>query len=98
MELLTKIAVLGLILGLLCWAFQPRYVFLVRIEDGKPHVLRGKVTPVFLGRVAEVCGQAGVRRGWVGGVPRGKGVVLSFSRTFPPGLQQQLRNQWGLHG
>jgi hypothetical protein len=87
-----------LVLGFVAWAIwsvlQPRYAFEIRVQGGRPRVRKGKVTPAFLTRVAEVCRESGVPRGWIGGVPRGRRVALRFSRHFPPGTQQRLRNEW----
>jgi hypothetical protein len=47
-----------------------------------------------LKRVADVCQEAGVAQGWIGGVQRGRKIVLRFSRHFPPSPQQRLRNEW----
>jgi hypothetical protein len=98
MALLAQLVVIGLLVGALWWACQPRYVFVVRIDHGQPCVTRGKVTPTFLREVGQACGDAEVRRGWVGGVRRGKQVALAFSRSIPQACRQRLRNQWQLHG
>jgi hypothetical protein len=98
MELVAKLVVVGLVAAALWWACQPRFVFLVRIKYGEQHVARGKVTRAFLQQVAEVCGAAGVKRGWVGGVQRGKHTTLLFSRSIPAPCRQQLRNRWALDG
>jgi Protein of unknown function (DUF3634) len=98
MELLAKLVFIGLAVGVLWLVCQPRYVFVVRIESGKPRVSRGKVTAGFLHQVGEICGSAGVACGWMGGVLRGKRIALLFSRSIPPSCRQRLRNQWLLHG
>jgi hypothetical protein len=98
MELLGKLVFIGLAVGVLWFICQPRFVFVVRIESGKPRLSRGKVTAGFLHQVSEMCDSAGVARGWVGGVLRGKRIALLFSRSIPPPCRQQLRNQWLLHG
>jgi Protein of unknown function (DUF3634) len=98
LELVGKIVFVALVAGALWLALQPRYVFVVRIDNGRVRVARGKATAAFLQRVGEVCGQAGVTRGWVGGVRREKRIALLFSRNFPPAAQQQLRNYWAMHG
>jgi hypothetical protein len=89
-----------LIVGFAVWAFwtllQPRYVFVVRIMQGRPSLRKGKLTRAFLGRLAEVCRENGVVSGWIGGVRQGRRISLRFSRQFSPGLQQRLRNEWAL--
>jgi hypothetical protein len=88
------------VLGFLAWVMWSvahlRYVFLVRIDKKGPRVCQGKVTPAFLSEIAQACQGSGVARGWVGGVKRGRKVALVFSRHFPRGCQQQLRNLWQL--
>jgi hypothetical protein len=77
------------------WAFlQPRFVFRIRIESSRPRVCGGKVTGSFLDRIAEVCREHGISRGWIGGVSHGKRIALRFSRQFPPASRQRLRNEW----
>ena len=92
----------ALVIGFVAWVvwsiLQPRYVFEIRITGGQPRVRRGKVTPAFLGQVAEVCQTDGVARGWICGVRAGRRTALRFSRAFPPGLQQRLRNEWQAAG
>jgi hypothetical protein len=92
----------ALVIGFAAWVIwsllQSRYVFQIRVAGGQPSVRKGKVTTAFLGRVAVVCRESGVARGWIGGVPQGRRVALRFSRHFPPGAQQRLRNEWTLAG
>jgi hypothetical protein len=93
-----KVLVVGFV-AWLAWSFlRARYVFEVRVVGGQPSVRRGKVTAAFLARVAVVCRETGVARGWIGGVPHGRRAALKFSRDFPPGVQQRLRNEWALTG
>jgi hypothetical protein len=97
-EWLTKALMIGFV-GWMVWTFlQPRYVFEIRLEGGHPRVRKGKVAPAFVSRLTEVCQGAGVVRGWVGGLQRGHHTALRFSRNFPPGVQQQLRNEWQVSG
>ena len=87
-----------LIVGFAVWVFwtllQPRYVFVVHIAQGRPSLRKGNLTRAFLGRLTEVCRENGVVNGWIGGVRQGRRISLRFSRQFPPGLQQRLRNEW----
>jgi hypothetical protein len=94
MDYLDKILVVAVVGGVIWWALQPRYVFLVRIQRGLPRVARGKVTAHFVQQLAEVLEASGVTGGWVGGVVRGRQVSLRFSGNIPPGCRQQLRNVW----
>ncbi len=74
-----------------------RHAFIVWLNRGEPCLLKGKVTRVFIDEVAEICREADVRRGWIGGVRRGKRVVLVFSWHFPAPVRQRLRNLWMRH-
>ncbi len=74
-----------------------RHAFIVRIKRDSPRVIKGKVTAAFLDEVMAICREAGIRRGWVGGLWRGKRIVLVFSWHFPPRVRQRLRNLWLLH-
>lgn len=89
-----KVLVITFVTWVIWSTLQPRYAFLIRINDGRPWVRTGKVTPAFLVRVAEACRESAVGRGWIGGVLRGRRTVLKFSRQFPPRLRQRLRNEW----
>lgn len=55
---------------------------------------RGTVTAAFLETVTGVVRENGIERGWVAGERQGKRVRLTFSRGFPAGAAQQLRNAW----
>jgi hypothetical protein len=87
-----------LMLGFGVWVvwslLKPRYVFEIQVKEGRAAVRRGKVTSVFLEHVALACRESGIVRGWIGGVWHKRRVALRFSRHFPPGLQQRLRNVW----
>lgn len=94
MEWVVRIVAVALVAWGIWTVAQSRYAFVIRIENGRPSVRKGKVTRGFLGVVSEVCRDDGVPRGWIGGVPHGNRVALRFSTHFPPGTQQRLRNQW----
>jgi len=93
-ESVVMILVAAFVAWMIWSLVQPRNVFEIRIESGQPRVRRGKVTAAFLRRVGAVCQESGVAQGWIRGVRRGRRVALRFSRHFPPGPQQQLRNEW----
>jgi hypothetical protein len=93
-EWLVKALVVSFVVWVF-WSFvQPQYVFVIRISRGQPSIRKGRVTRAFLQRVSAVCQEGGVVRGWIGGVQRGRRIALRFSRQFPPGPQQRLRNEW----
>lgn len=95
-EWLVKAVMIGLAVWVVWTLLQPQYVFKIRIHRGQPSIRKGKVTRAFLDRVAEVCREEGVVRGYIRGVRQGRRIALRFSRHFPPGLQQRLRNEWTL--
>jgi hypothetical protein len=97
MEMLPTILALLVTVGIAWLAARRQYVFVVQLAGGEPKLARGKVTAAFLRELREVCQQARVARGWVGGVGRGKQVTLEFSGDIPPPLRQRLRNLWLLH-
>jgi hypothetical protein len=94
----VKILVIAFVTWMIWSVLQPRYVFEIRVVGGQPSIRAGKVTTAFLGRVAAVCQESGVIQGWIGGVRHGRRVALRFSRHFPPGSQQRLRNEWQTAG
>src|SRR5262245_34990053 len=97
-EWLIKTLVVGFFAWVVWSLLRPRYVFEILLTDGQPRVRAGKVTPAFVGQVADACRAAGISRGWVGGVRHGRRTALRFSRHFPPSLRQRLRNEWQTTG
>lgn len=93
-EWLAKALLIGCAVWFIYVFVLPQYVFLIRISHGKLSVRKGRVTSEFLGRVATVCQEDGVVRGWIGGVRQGPRIALQFSRQFSTGTQQRLRNDW----
>lgn len=95
-EMLVKIVVVSAFIGLIYYALQPRYLFLVKINDGALQVTRGKLPANFLAEMDEAVTRNGVRHGWVGGISRGNKIGLAFSRSIPAPCRQQLRNLWAM--
>src|SRR5437899_2932928 len=93
-ELLIKALLVGFVAWLVYHLLRPRYAFEIRIKAGQPTVRAGKVTPAFLDSVADACRAGGVTRGWLGGIRYRTRTLLRFSRDFPPGVRQRLRNEW----
>jgi Protein of unknown function (DUF3634) len=90
---------LGLLVVWGLWsAIRPNAIFVVRIDDGVPRVVRGQVTRAFAQEVGEVCRRHEIRRGEVRGRAEGHRIVLDFSRNIPNSCRQQLRNLWNLSG
>jgi hypothetical protein len=86
-----------LALAVVLVALWHRHAFIVRIKRGTPRVVKGKVAGPFLEEVSDVCRASGIQRGWVGGIRRGKRIVLAFSWHFPRPVKQRLRNLWVIH-
>jgi Protein of unknown function (DUF3634) len=91
---LATLSLLGLIGWGLWHACQPRSIFVVRIENGRPRAVRGVVTRAFLGAVAESCQHHGVSRGAIMGRAHGRQIALEFKGEIPAACRQQLRNVW----
>ena len=90
---------LGLLVAWGVWsACHPHPVFVVRVTDGVPRLVRGKVTPAFLQEIGETCDRHGVRQGVVRGVANGSRIALAFSGDISTPCRQQLRNIWTLSG
>ena len=87
----------ALVVAAIVVALWHRYAFVMRVKRGYPRVIKGKVAGPFLEEVADVCREAGLERGWVGGVRNGKRIVLVFSWHIPASIRQRLRNLWVIH-
>ena len=87
----------ALVVAVVLVALWHRYAFVMRVKRGRPRVIKGKVAGPFLEEVADVCREAGLERGWVGGVRHGKRIVLVFSWHIPASIRQRLRNLWVIH-
>ncbi len=90
---------LGLLVVWGLWsAIHPTAIFVVRIDEGVPRAVRGRVTRAFVQEVGEVCRRHEIHRGEVRGRAEGQRIVLDFSRNIPDSCRQQLRNLWNLSG
>jgi hypothetical protein len=98
--LVDSVIVLGSLL--LMWglwrAVQPKPAFRIRVEDGKSHVVMGKVTPAFLERVREVAATNGLSQVVVSGYAHGPLIRLRFSPEINEAGRQQLLNWWASFG
>jgi hypothetical protein len=100
-DVITKafvIFVLCMLLLALRKALRPPTVFIVRIVDGNPQAIDGKITPSFLARIQEVAAENAITRGTITGFAHGKFIRLRFSVEIPESAQQQLRNWWATFG
>lgn len=98
-ELITAGVLLG-IAGVAYWGYVRRgTVFVIRLQAGQAVATRGRVTPAMLAEIAKLSREGDVLNGLIRGVERSDGrIALRFSRSFPLGTQQQLRNWWTCHG
>lgn len=72
-------------------------IFVIRLRNGVPFLVRGKVAQAFVVEIADVLNRHGVRRGAIKGYKRAGRVSLGFSRAIPQGCRQSLRNVWAMH-
>jgi len=76
----------------------PRTMFKVRIVDGRPETVSGKISSSFLVRIQEVVAANAITGGTITGYAQGRFIRLGFSREIPESAQQQLRNWWASFG
>jgi hypothetical protein len=69
-------------------------IFVIRIREGTARAVRGTVRTEFLSVISDLCGDHGIQKGEIRGVPHGQFVRLTFSRRLPQGFRQELRNWW----
>ncbi len=91
---LGQILVVAAVVAAAWVVLSPKPVFKLRVARGSVKVTRGKVTADLQQQAAEIVQQWQLRRGWIGGVRRGKNLKLTFSHNVPRGCRQQLRNLW----
>ena len=98
-EMLAGLVLIG-VFGTVAWTFTAgRTIFVVRIVNGAAVRKRGTVTDRFLAEVEKLAREHALTSGCIWGVQAGKDRIrLRFSRAFPPGSQQQLRNWWYCNG
>src|SRR4051812_6353100 len=97
-EKVFVVVVVCLMLFALRKALRPPTVFVVRIVNGTPQAIDGKVTQSFLSRVQEVSAENAITCGTVSGCAQGQFIRLIFSKQFSEPAQQQLRNWWASFG
>ena len=98
--LVSVVAVI--LVGFVAWglwrAGGPAGSFAIRLVDGEPKAVRGKVTPSVLNLVRDVARFHGLKQGRISGKPGPMGTRLEFSRDIPQFARQQIRNGWGALG
>lgn len=89
----------GLALMWAMWqASRPHSLFTVRLNQDQPAAIVGTVTPAFLERLREVAANHDLLRAEVSGYTIDQQIRLQFSKEFPVGARQQMRNWWVIHG
>jgi hypothetical protein len=94
MDLLELVILIVVVAGVAWLLFAVRFEFRIRISRGSLRLTSGKVTRDCLVELKSICEPWQIKRGWIGGVRRGRSLNLSFSRSVPPGCRQQIRNLW----
>ena len=95
-EVAFRILVGAFVLIGLWLALRPRYVFTLVIEGARLTSVRGTFPSAFVQEVEGLCEGAGLARGKIYGIARGRHIQLSFSDTIPGEFRQKLRNLWQL--
>ena len=99
MEWAVIVGVLVLLAVVFSWRVSTsRRVFVIRVRNRVPFLVRGQVAQAFVIELADVLQRHQVRRGIIFGVRRRGTVGLGFSRGIPPAARQALRNVWAMHG
>jgi hypothetical protein len=94
-DILLRLALLAFVLWVVWYVVQPKSVFVIGVVDGNLLVLRGVVPGPMLTEIGRVCHQHRLPKGRIRGIKPFSGPIkLVFSRDFPPGVQQQVRNAW----
>lgn len=94
MEDVRRYLIAGAFLVFAFWAFRRRAEMEVRIENGRLRVVRGRVPPHFVDELAPILEHERIESGWIRSTPAGNRTRLSFSKSIPEGVRQQIRNIW----
>jgi hypothetical protein len=94
MRLLPSIVIVTILAAVAWFVLSPQFVFRIRISAGCLRLTQGKLTHDLLAQLTAICREWDIKRGWIGGVRRGRRLTLLFSRSVPPGCRQQIRNLW----
>ena len=92
MEHVPQLVLVAVIVGVIWILSRPRVVFVLRIRDGIPVVVRGRVRDALLRAVEDICRENGITSGTVTALPCGRRARLKCSAEIPAACQQQLRN------
>jgi hypothetical protein len=98
LSLLAKLLLVCLAAWIIIALLHTPCAFEIRVSAGRPRVRRGKVTPAFLGTIADMCRRNRISDGWIRGHACGARTRLTFSGQFSDECRQQLRNDWQFFG
>jgi hypothetical protein len=93
-ESVRSYLILGAIIAFALWVIRRRPEMEIRIEKGRPRVTRGRVPPSFLEEVAAIVEREQIDSGWIGSTLSGNPPRLTFSKSIPEWVRQQIRNVW----
>ena len=88
------LSIMGLILFLL---LRPKAVIVLKIENGKVRVIKGKVPRGFIEDCERLISENNLRRGTIRAVKISGRVSLRFSYSIPKRHHQQFRNAYRFH-
>jgi len=96
--LLSKLLVIAVVVGILWLLLRPQYRFVIEVRRGQARLRRGRAAAAFLREIEDVFRDQGLDSGSVMALPRGRELVLRFSRQVPESCRQRIRNLHRLHG
>jgi Protein of unknown function (DUF3634) len=97
-EYVAVVAVLVFLAVAYAWYLSAQArVWVIRIRDGTPVLVKGKIAQTVVADLGEVLQRHSVRRGAIYGLNRRGRITLGFSRSIPQSCRQSLRNVWSMH-
>ena len=81
------------VVGVLVYLFlRPRYLFTVKIRNGKVTSSSGRICESFVTECDSIAGRFDIKRGTIRAVAKSGRVSLSFSKDIPKFHHQRFRN------
>lgn len=72
-------------------------LFVIRLDDGQPKILKGRVSGAFLSDLADLAAESDLCDGSVRGKTADGYIRLVISKEISANLQQRIRNIWQFH-
>lgn len=94
MESLRSSLILLAILTFAFLAFRRRPELEIQVANKRPRVIHGRAPASFLEELVAIVEDAEIESGWIRSTPAGNRTRLSFSKSIPEGVRQQIRNIW----